>query len=85
MSDKFSPDNPFKEEDKQIKKAAHGKGLSIEQYFSTAGIHPFDQLEWDKRSAKIASDSGEAIFEQEDIPISCTITLRMTGHDIAPV
>ena len=44
-------------------------GLKIEQFFSTPGIHPFDQLEWETRSAKITDDNGQVIFEQDNIEV----------------
>jgi ribonucleoside-diphosphate reductase alpha chain len=41
----------------------------VEPFFSTPGTHPFEQIEWENRSAKIASDSGEAVFEQDNIEV----------------
>ena len=41
----------------------------MEPFFSTPGTHPFEQLEWENRSARISSDSGEAIFEQDNIEV----------------
>ena len=35
-------------------------GLVIEQIFSTPGEHPFDQITWEKRTAKIGGDGGKA-------------------------
>jgi len=72
MSYRFDPDNPFEQKRTRAKKALQaedGRGLSVEPYFSTPGQHPFEQLEWEMRSAKISSDSGEAIFEQDDIEV----------------
>ena len=72
MSYKFDPENPFKSERVRTKKALqaqNGKGLSIEPFFSTPGVHPFEQIEWETRSAKISSDNGEAIFEQDNIEV----------------
>ena len=72
MSYKFDPENPFKAQRTRVKKtpqAKDGKGLPIEHFFSTPGVHPFEQLEWETRSAKISSDSGEAIFEQDNIEV----------------
>jgi len=48
------------------------RGLKIEHSFSTPGVHPFEQLEWEMRSARIMNDSGQAIFEQDgiEVPIS---------------
>lgn len=41
-------------------------GLSISPVFSTPNEHPFDELTWEKRSARITDDKGEVIFEQND-------------------
>jgi len=77
MTQKFEPTNPFTDEQirpKTAEETAEKKtvGLSIEHFFSTPGVHPFDQLDWDRRSAKILSDTGEAIFEQDDIEVACS-------------
>ncbi|MBN1508221.1 MAG: vitamin B12-dependent ribonucleotide reductase, partial [Sedimentisphaerales bacterium] len=72
MPYRFDPENPFKEERTRAKTAAqggNGRGLTMEHYFSSAGVHPFEQLEWESRSARISSDSGEAIFEQDNIEV----------------
>src|SRR5690242_19740729 len=42
------------------------KGLSIERRFSTAGTHPFDEIEWEKRDAVIGNPESPA-FEQRDV------------------
>jgi len=72
MTQKFDPENPFESKEHQAKAisdSGNPAALKIERYFSTEGVHPFDDIEWEKRSAKIASDSGEAIFEQGDIEV----------------
>ncbi|MHC4743755.1 MAG: vitamin B12-dependent ribonucleotide reductase, partial [Planctomycetota bacterium] len=73
MSYKFDPENPFKREEIEPQTAQGGnrdtEGMKVEHFFSTEGIHPFDEIEWEKRSAKIASDSGDAIFEQDNIEV----------------
>jgi ribonucleoside-diphosphate reductase alpha chain len=43
-----------------------GQGLSIERYFTTAGKHPFDQVEWEHRDARIGH-GGKVSFEQTDV------------------
>ena len=75
MSQKFTPENPFEQQKSRSKEpfASKGKGsenaLHIDRFFSSPDVHPFDQIEWDKRTAKISSDSGQAIFEQKDIEV----------------
>ncbi|MFA5239137.1 MAG: vitamin B12-dependent ribonucleotide reductase [Phycisphaerae bacterium] len=72
MSHKFSPENPFR--DTQAKPVAAvescgSAGLRMEHYFSTPGVHPFEQLEWEIRSAKISGDNGQVVFEQDNIEV----------------
>ena len=72
MSCKFNPENPFKSERTQSKTAVNAPesvGLKMEHFFSTPAVHPFDQLEWEMRSAKITSDNGQVIFEQDNIEV----------------
>ncbi|MBC8481136.1 MAG: hypothetical protein H8D47_00525 [Planctomycetes bacterium] len=75
MSEKYYPENPFKEENTDVTASGRNeaekspKALKVEQYFSTPSVHPFEQIQWEKRSAKIASDSGEVVFEQDDIEV----------------
>jgi ribonucleoside-diphosphate reductase alpha chain len=42
------------------------KGLSVERRFSTAGIHPFDEIEWEIRDAVIGDPENPA-FEQRGV------------------
>jgi len=44
-------------------------GLSFTHAFSTPGVSPFDQAEWDRRNAAITDDSGKAIFQQDDVEV----------------
>ena len=41
-------------------------GLTIERRFSTAGVSPFDEVEWERRTAEIVDENGQVIFRQED-------------------
>src|SRR5215218_6705452 len=42
------------------------EGLSIERRFSTPGVHPFDQIEWEIRDAVIGNPESPA-FEQRGV------------------
>ena len=44
-------------------------GLHFERVFSDAAVAPFDQIEWERRTAEISDDSGKIIFKQEDIEV----------------
>ncbi len=72
MAYKFDPENPFKDERSRTGTAgqvSQTRGLKIEHYFCSPGSHPFEQLDWEIRSAKITSDSGQTVFEQNDIEV----------------
>ena len=45
------------------------KFLKIERIFSDAKVKPFDQVEWDKRTAEITDDAGKIIFKQENVEV----------------
>ena len=44
-------------------------GLRFPRVFTQAGIDPFDEIEWELRSAVIGSERGEIVFEQRDVEI----------------
>ena len=72
MPYQFEPENPFKVEQPEPKttiEAPISRALRIEHFFSTPGVHPFEQLEWETRSAKITGDNGQVIFEQDNIEV----------------
>jgi ribonucleoside-diphosphate reductase alpha chain len=48
------------------------KSLSIERTFSDPKINPFDQLEWERRTAEITDDAGKVIFKQENVEVPKT-------------
>src|SRR3954470_2779392 len=45
------------------------KFLHIERTFSDAKVKPFDQIEWEKRSAEITDDAGKIIFKQDNVEV----------------
>jgi ribonucleoside-diphosphate reductase alpha chain len=72
MSCKYDPENPFKDQLPPTRAAlepAGSKGLKIDSFFSTPAVHPFDQLQWEKRSAKITGEDGHTIFHQDNIEV----------------
>jgi ribonucleoside-diphosphate reductase alpha chain len=44
-------------------------GLRFERMFSDAAVAPFDQIEWERRTAEITDDGGKVIFRQENIEV----------------
>src|SRR5881394_1471354 len=44
-------------------------GLRFERIFSDAKVGPFDQIDWERRTAEITDDGGKVIFKQENIEV----------------
>ena len=42
-------------------------GLRFPRVYTQAGVNPFDQVEWDLRTAIISSEHGQMVFEQRDV------------------
>mgnify|MGYP000576628356 CR=1 FL=1 len=63
----------------QDEKESISKGLSFRRYFTTAGVHPFDELEWEFRTATISNEKGEKIFVQENVEIPKTWSMTATN------
>ena len=45
------------------------KGLTVSRFFTLSGRDPFDEVTWEKRSAVIANEKGEKVFEQYDVEV----------------
>ncbi|HSA93382.1 MAG TPA: hypothetical protein VLE48_10255, partial [Terriglobales bacterium] len=44
-------------------------GLAFRRYFTQGGVSPYDQLEWELRTALITDAQGNVIFEQKDVEV----------------
>jgi ribonucleoside-diphosphate reductase alpha chain len=49
--------------------AITNKTLRVQRVFSDAKVKPFDQVEWEKRTAEITDDAGKVIFKQENVEV----------------
>src|ERR1700723_1086754 len=68
----FSPNDtiPMNEAQLQPSTAVHAtpyaeKGLTFPRHFSTEGASPYDDVQWEKRTASITDPTGNSIFEQK--------------------
>ncbi len=41
--------------------------LELRRFFTKAGVHPYDEIEWEYRTASIINDKGEVIFKAENV------------------
>ncbi|MGB2677864.1 MAG: vitamin B12-dependent ribonucleotide reductase [Candidatus Acidiferrum sp.] len=51
------------------KSAGAKSGLRFERYFTDGRTAPFDNMEWEKRTALIGNEKGVTIFKQEDVEV----------------
>jgi ribonucleoside-diphosphate reductase alpha chain len=44
-------------------------GLSFHRFFTKPGVSPYDEVEWELRTAQITDAQGTVIFEQKDVEV----------------
>src|ERR1700687_697639 len=54
-------------------------GLRFERYFTRAGVHPYDAIEWEIRDAVIPGEGGN-VFEQRGVEVPAF--LSMTANNV---
>jgi ribonucleoside-diphosphate reductase alpha chain len=56
------------------------EGLTFKRYFSSEGVHPFDEVEWEQRDAVIPNfKEGGNAFEQRDVEFPTTWSQNATN------
>ena len=53
----------------QTTKRHTNPGLTFSRFFTTAGVSPYDELEWELRTAQITDAEGGIIFEQQNVEV----------------
>lgn len=54
--------------------------IGIRRHFTSSGVHPYDQVEWDKRDARISNwKDGTVAFEQLGVEFPTTWSLNATN------
>ncbi|MCP4675632.1 MAG: vitamin B12-dependent ribonucleotide reductase [Deltaproteobacteria bacterium] len=62
--------NKTKEQSAEVKGAGSQRGgLKFSRVLTKVGVHPYDEVDWQKRSAAITNDKGEKIFELTDVEV----------------
>ena len=54
------------------------ESLRIQRVFSDSKVKPFDQVEWERRTAEITDDTGKVIFRQENVEVPTSWSLLAT-------
>ncbi|GIW20032.1 MAG: hypothetical protein KatS3mg065_0328 [Chloroflexota bacterium] len=44
-------------------------GLRLERRWTRPGVHPYDEVTWELRTASITNESGKVVFEQRDVEV----------------
>ena len=44
-------------------------GVEFQRRFTDGKVHPFDRVEWERRTALIGNDKGQVIFRQENVEV----------------
>ena len=54
-------------------------GMAVPRVFSTEGVNPFSQVDWDLRTAEIKDDRGRVLFQQTNCEIPRAWSLLATN------
>src|SRR6187397_891377 len=55
-------------------------GIGIRRHFTTAGVHPYDEVLWERRDARISNwKDGSVAFEQLDVEFPVSWSLNATN------
>jgi len=54
-------------------------GLKFKYLFSKKGVHPFDEIEWELREAKISNEKGQVVFNQKDVEVPKSWSMTATN------
>ncbi len=55
------------------------KGLKFTRRFSSQGTSPYDDVQWEKRTASITDTKGNSIFEQKDVEVPVDWSMTATN------
>jgi ribonucleoside-diphosphate reductase alpha chain len=53
----------------EAKTQTRGEGLKFKRVFTKPGVHPFDEIKWEKRDAVITDSKGKVVFEQKGVEV----------------
>ena len=55
------------------------KGLKFTRRYSKDGVSPYDEVQWEKRTASITDTKGNSIFEQKDVEVPIDWSMTATN------
>jgi ribonucleoside-diphosphate reductase alpha chain len=54
-------------------------GIKVSRYFTRADVNPYDEIDWEIRSASITNEKGKVVFEQNNVEIPKAWSLMATN------
>ena len=55
--------------DGRLADGSRARGLTFERRWTRPGVHPYDEITWEYRTANISNESGKTVFEQTGIEV----------------
>src|SRR5208282_6243535 len=55
------------------------RGLIFSRRFTKEGVSPYDELQWERRTASITDTKGNSIFEQKDVEVPVDWSMTATN------
>ena len=62
-----------------VRRTLTSTAFTVERFFTRTGEDPYDALAWERRTAVIADENGNAFFEQKDVEIPATWSQTATN------
>ncbi len=59
--------------------AGTGTGLQCKRFFSRPDVSPYDEIQWEFRTASIVDSKGNSIFEQKDVEVPADWSMTATN------
>ena len=75
--EKFAANPRRRKGDRQA--PATAKGMSVPRFFTRDGVHPFDEVQWELRTAAITGEGGQVFFEQKDVEVPASWSQMATN------
>ncbi|MBB6145837.1 ribonucleoside-diphosphate reductase alpha chain [Silvibacterium bohemicum] len=60
-------------------KPALRPALQFDRFFSKSNVSPYDEVQWERRTASITDASGKSIFEQKDVEVPVDWSMTATN------
>jgi ribonucleoside-diphosphate reductase alpha chain len=55
------------------------RGIKFKRFFTKEGVHPFDEIQWERRDAVITNEKGEVVFEQKGVEVPAFWSMLATN------